>query len=109
MADDDLIELIAPGGCDEANHGTVRYRVDNDGRIRVPREAAYWLIHRAGFRVVDPDPSPRSAKFARIEPETFADMDFSGKAQPDETTAPQAQSGDGAEATADPRRAKRSK
>jgi hypothetical protein len=44
-----LIELIAPGGCDEANHGMVRYRVGNDGRIRVPREAAYWLIKKAGF------------------------------------------------------------
>jgi hypothetical protein len=51
---DDLIELIAPGGCDEANHGTERYRVDNNGRIRVPREAALHLI-RAGFR---PAPAP---------------------------------------------------
>ena len=50
MSDDEgLIELIAPGGCDEANHGLVRYRVGNDGRIRVPREAAFWLITKAGF------------------------------------------------------------
>jgi hypothetical protein len=49
----DLIELVAPGGCDEANHGTERYRVDNNGRIRVPREAAFHLI-RAGFLPVPP-------------------------------------------------------
>jgi hypothetical protein len=56
---DDLIELVAPGGCDEANHGTERYRVDNSGRIRVPREAAFHLI-RAGFIPVPPpdDPAP---------------------------------------------------
>jgi len=55
----DLIELIAPGGCDEANHGTERYRVDNNGRIRVPREAAFHLI-RAGFvPVATPPPPPR--------------------------------------------------
>jgi hypothetical protein len=52
---EDLIELIAPGGTDEASHGTERWRVDNSGRIRVPREAAYHLIRNAGFR---PAPSP---------------------------------------------------
>jgi hypothetical protein len=51
-----LIELIAPGGCDEANHGLVRYRIDNSGRVFVPREAAFWLI-RAGFSPVPP-PAP---------------------------------------------------
>jgi hypothetical protein len=59
-----MIELIAPHGCDEANHGTERYRVDNNGRIRVPREAAYHLI-RAGFKIVpappDDPPSPAAA------------------------------------------------
>jgi hypothetical protein len=50
MPVDDLIELIAPGGCDEANHGTMKYRVDNDGHVRVPREAAQWFIRYGGFR-----------------------------------------------------------
>jgi hypothetical protein len=53
----DLIELAAPGGCDEANHGTERYRVDNNGRIRVPREAAFHLI-RAGFVPVPTPAAP---------------------------------------------------
>jgi hypothetical protein len=74
---DDLIELVAPGGCDEANHGTARYRVDNDGRVRVPREAAFWLIRKAGFAV-----APSKTEI--------------------ETTAPR-EDGDGAEPAPDPR------
>jgi hypothetical protein len=54
---EDFLELIAPAGCDEANHDRVRYRVDNDGRIRVPREAAQHFI-RAGFRVAPDRPAP---------------------------------------------------
>jgi hypothetical protein len=55
----DLLDLVAPGGCDEANHGGVRYRVDNDGHVHVPRDAAFWLIHRGGFKPApDPDPGP---------------------------------------------------
>jgi hypothetical protein len=60
---DDLLELIAPGGCDEANHGTERWRVDNSGRIRVSREAADYLIRYGGFRPVPaaPDQAPAGA------------------------------------------------
>jgi hypothetical protein len=83
MPDDDLIELIAPGGTDEVNHGTTRYRVDNSGRVRVPREAAFHLIRKAGFRVAEPDP----------------------EIVPIITTAPSAD-GDGAAPAADPRRTK---
>ena len=57
---EDMIELVAPGGTDEANHGTERYRVDNPGRVRVPREAAFHLI-RAGFVPVPADPPPDPA------------------------------------------------
>jgi hypothetical protein len=66
-AKEDLLELVAPGGVDEANHGTIRYRVDNNGRVRVPFEAAHWLVRKGGFRVADArapiitstDPGPR--------------------------------------------------
>jgi hypothetical protein len=88
---DDLIELIAPGGCDEANHGGARYRVDNDGRIRVPRDAAFWFIKHGGFR-------PVPARPAAPEPEP---------PQP-QTTAPQV-SADGAALAPTPRRVPRSK
>jgi hypothetical protein len=88
----DLIELVAPGGCDEANHGGIRYRVDNDGRIRVPREAAFWFIKYGGFR-----PIPKATEAAFSIPR---DIEIS------ETTAPQA-SGDGADPATDSRRVPR--
>jgi hypothetical protein len=69
---EDLLELIAPGGCDEANHGTERYRVDNDGRVRVPREAAFYLIRYGGFRPAPPpQPAPQGA-FLMPEPAAAA-------------------------------------
>jgi hypothetical protein len=65
---DDLIELVAPSGTDEANHGTERYRVDNSGRVRVPREAAFYLIRYGGFVPAPaPDPAPQGA-FSLPEP-----------------------------------------
>lgn len=91
MPDEDLIELVAPGGVDEANHGLVRYRVDNDGRIRVPRQAAFWLI-RAGFRMapVDLELNCRGRRPAlpidAPEPETTAPTEDGDGAEPD--TAP---------------------
>jgi hypothetical protein len=92
-AREDLIELVAPGGCDEANHGTERYRVDNNGRIRVPREAAFWLIRSGGFRVASNDLSA-------------APVSTSAEFQP-AIKAPQ-DGGNGAE-SADPRRVPRRK
>jgi hypothetical protein len=67
---EDLIELIAPGGCDEANHGSERYRVDNSGRVRVPRDAAFYLIKFGGFRPLPIAP-----------PETTAPNDEAGANQ----------------------------
>jgi hypothetical protein len=61
MPDDDFIDLVSPGGVDEVNHGMTRYRVNNDGRVRVSREAAFWLV-RAGFRpVAASQPAPAAA------------------------------------------------
>ncbi len=45
----ELIALRAVFGQDEVNHGTVRYRVDGDGLVRVPREAVSFLISNGGF------------------------------------------------------------
>ena len=47
----ELIALRAVFGQDEANHGTTRYRVDNDGLVRVPREAVSFLTGKGGFAV----------------------------------------------------------
>jgi hypothetical protein len=45
----DLIRLRAAFGQDEANHGTARYSVDNDGLIQVPPEAVGPLTTTGGF------------------------------------------------------------
>ena len=45
----ELIALRAVFGQDEVNHGTVRYHVDGDGLVRVPREAVSYLISNGGF------------------------------------------------------------
>jgi hypothetical protein len=47
------IALRAVFGQDEANHGTMRYRVDVDGLVRVPREAACFLIGNGGFALAN--------------------------------------------------------
>jgi hypothetical protein len=48
----DMIKLRAPRGTDECNYGTERYRVDNDGCVVVPVEAARHLVGAAGFVIV---------------------------------------------------------
>ncbi|HXC12695.1 MAG TPA: hypothetical protein VNV39_07615 [Stellaceae bacterium] len=50
----DLIALRAMFGQDEANHGTVRYRVGLDGLVLVPPEVAVSLVNNGGFAVVKP-------------------------------------------------------
>src|SRR5487761_1002471 len=49
----ELIALRAVFGQDEVNHGTMRYRVDGDGLVRVPREAVSFLISNGGFALVN--------------------------------------------------------
>ena len=45
----DLIPLRAAFGQDEANYGTARYSVDNDGLVQVPLEAVGPLTTIGGF------------------------------------------------------------
>lgn len=53
----DMIRLRAPAGTDEANVGTQRFRVHDDGTITVPHDVAVILESgAAGF--VDSDPAP---------------------------------------------------
>src|SRR5487761_1794369 len=49
----ELIALRAVFGQDEVNHGTMRYRVDGDGLVRVPREAVSFLISNGGFALAN--------------------------------------------------------
>jgi hypothetical protein len=46
---EELITLISTAGGDEVTHGTRRFRVDNDGTVRVPREAVDQLLKNGGF------------------------------------------------------------
>jgi hypothetical protein len=46
-----LIALRAAFGQDEANYGIRRYRVDADGLVHVPAEAALSLVSKGGFVV----------------------------------------------------------
>jgi hypothetical protein len=49
MPEEQMVRLIAPPGTDEANYGTTRYKVHDDGTITVPAEVAKDLVHGAGF------------------------------------------------------------
>ena len=54
----EMVRLIAPPGTDEANFGTTRYRVHEDGTITVPTEVAADLMHGAGFALAPVQPVP---------------------------------------------------
>jgi hypothetical protein len=59
-----LIALRPVFGQDEANHGTVRYRMESDGLVHVPREAVSFLISKGGFAVAKTMAPP----FAETQP-----------------------------------------
>ena len=65
----ELIALRAVFGQDEVNHGTVRYHVDGDGLVRVPREAVSYLISNGGFALA----KTTGAAIAEAQP-TNADL-----------------------------------
>jgi hypothetical protein len=61
-----LIALRAEFGQDEANHGTERYRVGDDGVVLVPRTVAIYLVNNAGFCAAR-RPDPEQAKPIALE------------------------------------------
>lgn len=85
----DLVALLAPAGTDEANHGTVRYRVDSDGLMRVPPEAVFFLISTGGFAVAkttpgpipasQPDEAPLGGGMVRLHHEDAAGCSYGGR------------------------------
>lgn len=57
--DEDMVQLVAPTGTDEANVGEVRYSVRDDGTITVPHDVALKLEHNpAGFVEANPPGPP---------------------------------------------------
>lgn len=78
--------LKAPAGTDEANFGTEKYRVDNDGTVVVSDEAAGPLLERGGFTLVSDDAaSPPSSSFAKVSHPDNASCSYGGVTyEPDE-------------------------
>lgn len=58
--------LRAVFGQDEASHGAMRYRVDSDGLVRVPREAVPFLIGTGGFAVAKTNEAPAESGVAGL-------------------------------------------
>jgi hypothetical protein len=75
----DLILLRAAFGQDEANHDTVRYAVDADGLVRVPREAAYPLISKGGFALQGACGDVVSTGMLRLHHENAAGCSYLGQ------------------------------
>ncbi|HZQ41354.1 MAG TPA: hypothetical protein VFA87_11185 [Rhizomicrobium sp.] len=51
-------KLKAPAGCDEANFGELEFRVDNNGIIEVPDDAAEYFLGQGGFELVEEEKQP---------------------------------------------------
>ena len=51
-----IVRLIAGQGADEANHGSQRFRVNNDKSVMVSPEAVAPLVAIGGFVIADPVP-----------------------------------------------------
>lgn len=63
--------LKAPVGADEANHGTERFRVDNNGAVDVTLEAVDPLVRVGGF-VQDRGEDPVPVGMVRLKGEPGA-------------------------------------
>jgi hypothetical protein len=61
-----LVKLWAGRGTDEANFGSHRYRVWNDGSIWVDAEAVGPLVAVGGFALADPPARQAATGFARM-------------------------------------------
>ena len=73
-----MTKLKAPAGADEANFGTERFRVDNDGDVDVPEAAVEDLVHTGGFTVVKDDPKPVSAGMIKVSHPDGVGCSFGG-------------------------------
>jgi len=75
----DLIPLRAVFGQDEANHGTARYAVDNDGLVRVPVEAVGPLTAIGGFALAKSGPNAVSVGALRAHHDNAAGCSYRGR------------------------------
>jgi hypothetical protein len=76
---EDLIPLRAAFGQDEANYGTARYSVDNDGLIQVPLEAVGPLTTIGGFVLAKTGDNAVSAGALTLHHEDAAGCSYAGR------------------------------
>jgi hypothetical protein len=74
-----LTPLRAAFGQDEANHGTMRYPVDNDGLVRVPLEAVAFLTGTGGFAAPKTMDSLPSAGAVKLHHDEAAGCSYRGR------------------------------
>lgn len=74
-----LILLRAAFGQDEANHGTERYPVDNDGLVKVPLEAAGPLVTTGGFVLAKTYVDVISAGAVKLHHDDAAGCSYAGR------------------------------
>jgi hypothetical protein len=77
--DPDLIPLRAAFSQDEANHGTARYLVDNDGVIQVPLEAVGPLTTIGGFVLAKTGGTMISAGVLTLHHDDGAGCSYAGR------------------------------
>ena len=75
----DLVLLRAAFGQDEANHGTIRYPVDNNGLLQVPLEAVGPLITIGGFVLAKTGINAISAGSLKLHHDDSAGCSYAGR------------------------------
>ena len=73
-----LITLRAVFGQDEANHGTVRFLVDDKGLIEVPVEAVFPLTTTGGFAFAPTDGGAISVGVIKLHHDDAAGCSYAG-------------------------------
>ena len=80
----ELIALRAAFGQEEVNHGAVRYRVDIDGLVRVPREAVPFLVGTGGFAVATTNEGSVERGMIRLHHCEAAGCSYGGRHYPND-------------------------
>lgn len=78
-AGQDVVLLRATFGQDEANHGTDRYAVDNEGLVRVPLEAVGPLVTVGGFVLAETSVDTISAGALKLHHDDAAGCSYAGR------------------------------
>jgi hypothetical protein len=72
------VKLRATQGADEANVDGVKYRVNNDGTVEVPQEAAPHLMGVGGFVEAEPNVPDLPEDHVRVAHDDATGLSFGG-------------------------------